>query len=284
VLRFGEPPPGPWTVRVFPNRFPALLSGEEIQSSGEGLYDRMNGVGVHEVVVESPDHDARMGRLPEDAVADVLRAYHDRLLALRQDARLEYGMVFKNHGAAAGASLEHPHSQLISLPIVPEMVQEELAGAARYHRMKKRCPWCDVVRQERRDGIRVILDTGGFLALSPFAPRVPFETWVLPSAHQEAFEDLRTDEVQGLAGLLREVMARLERLLGDPAYNWILHTAPFRGGARGPFHWHFELMPRLTPLAGFEWGTGLFINPTPPEEAARFLRAPDVWGRPEGSS
>jgi UDPglucose--hexose-1-phosphate uridylyltransferase len=241
----------------------------------------MNGVGVHEVIVETPDHGARMGSLSVAAVADILRAYQDRLLALRQDPRLEYGMVFKNHGAAAGASLEHPHSQLIALPIVPEMVQEELAGATRYHRMKKRCAWCDVVRQERRDGVRLVLDADGFLALSPFAPRVPFETWVLPGTHQAAFEDIGSEEVEGLAGLLRELMARLERLLGDPPYNWILHTAPFRAGAGGLFHWHFELMPRLTPVAGFEWGTGLFINPTPPEEAARFLRAPDVWGRPK---
>jgi len=223
-----------------------------------------------------------VGDLTVEAVADVLRAYRERLLALRKDPRLEYGLVFKNHGAAAGASLEHPHSQLIALPIVPEMVQAELAGAMRYHRMKKRCAWCDVVRQERRDGARLVLDVDGFLALSPFAPRVPFETWVLPASHQAAFEDIGSsgsEEIEGLARLLRELMARFERLLGDPPYNWILHTAPFRIAEGEPFHWHIELMPRLTRMAGFEWGTGLFINPTPPEEAARFLRAPEVWAR-----
>jgi len=282
VLRFGETEGQGWTLRVVPNRFPALLPEEETEASGEGVYDRMSGTGIHEVIVETPDHEARVGDLTVEAVADVLRAYRERLLALRKDPRLEYGLVFKNHGAAAGASLEHPHSQLIALPIVPEMVQAELAGAMRYHRMKKRCAWCDVVRQERRDGARLVLDVDGFLALSPFAPRVPFETWVLPASHQAAFEDIGSsgsEEIEGLARLLRELMARFERLLGDPPYNWILHTAPFRIAEGEPFHWHIELMPRLTRMAGFEWGTGLFINPTPPEEAARFLRAPEVWAR-----
>jgi UDPglucose--hexose-1-phosphate uridylyltransferase len=282
VLRLGDHRPGGWTLRVVPNKFPALLGDEEIQASGDGIYDRMNGVGVHEVIVETADHGASLGRLPVAAVGDVLLAYRERLLALRKDPRLEYVLIFKNHGAAAGASLEHPHSQLIGMPIVPELVQEELDGATRYYRHKERCAWCDIVRQEQQDGARLVLAESGFLAVAPFAPRVPFETWILPSTHQATFESTEPEGLEALARLLRELMARFERVLRDPPYNYVLHTAPLRAAEGGPFHWHLELMPKLTRVAGFEWGTGFFINPTPPEEAARFLRNPDEWAPDHG--
>jgi UDPglucose--hexose-1-phosphate uridylyltransferase len=270
-LRFGGPGPD-WTVRVVPNRFPALQADSDLEASGDGIYDRMEGVGAHEVIVESPDHFASLGTMPVAAVTDVLLAYRERLAELRRDPRLEYVLVFKNHGAAAGASLEHPHSQLIATPILPEVVAEEVAGAARYFRIKERCVWCDIVRQDRRDGSRVVLETGGFLAVAPFAPRVPYETWVLPIAHRASFEQHGVEEIEALAGLLRELIARFHRLLGDPPFNFALHTAPVREADSDRFHWHLEFMPRLTRMAGFEWGTGFFVNPTPPEEAARFLR------------
>src|SRR5262249_24898063 len=149
--------PGAWTLRVVPNKFPALLGDEELQASGEGIYDRMSGVGVHEVIVETPDHGASLGRLSVEGVNDVLSAYRERLLTLRKDPRLEYVLTFKTPGAAAGASLEHPHSQLTGMLIAPELVQEELDGATRYYRLKERCAWCDIVRQEQRDGARLVL-------------------------------------------------------------------------------------------------------------------------------
>jgi UDPglucose--hexose-1-phosphate uridylyltransferase len=283
VLRLsGDHRPEAWTLRVVPNKFPALLGDEELHASGEGIYDRMSGVGVHEVIVETPDHGASLGRLPVTGVSDVLSAYRERLLALRKDPRLEYVLIFKNHGAAAGASLEHPHSQLIGMPIVPELVQEELDGATRYYRLKERCAWCDIVRQEQRDGTRLVLAESGFLAVAPFAPRVPFETWILPATHQAAFESTEPGGLEALARLLRELMARFERVLRDPPYNYVLHTAPFRAAEGETFHWHLELMPKLTRVAGFEWGTGFFINPTPPEEAARFLRNPEDWVPDDG--
>ncbi len=273
----GRPPdsradtPG-WTYRVVPNKFPALRIEGDLDPTGEGPFDRMNGVGAHEVVIESPDHFASLGTLPVAHVGEILVAYRERLLALRKDPRLEYVLIFKNHGVAAGASLEHPHSQLIATPILPELVVEELEGAARYFRMKERCVWCDVVRQERRDGSRLVLEEEGFVAVAPFAPRFPFETWILPTTHQASFEGLATDETDALARLLRDLIARLGRLFGDPPYNFALHTAPLKGTDPEHFHWHLELMPKLTRLAGFELGTGFFINPTPPEDAARFLR------------
>lgn len=274
----GEPNGPGWTLRVVPNKFPALRIEGELEPSGEGLYDRMSGVGAHEVIVETPEHGASLATLPRGHVAEVLRAYRDRMLDLRKDPRLEYVMVFKNHGEAAGASLEHPHSQLIATPIVPIMVEEELEGGLQHFRIKKRCIWCDIVRQERAGGGRLILEEAGFAALAPFAPRVPFETWILPVAHRSSYEESGPDELEGLAQVLGEILARMGQVLGEPAYNLMLHSAPLRAQALDHFHWHLEIIPKLVRVAGFEWGTGFFINPTPPEEAAKYLR--ESAGRP----
>ena len=269
----GGPPNRPgWLVRVVPNKFPALRIEGELERSGEGLYDRMNGVGAHEVVIEAPAHDAVIERLATAHLAEVLRAYRERIRDLAKDPRLEYVMVFKNHGDPAGASLEHTHSQLIATPIVPSMVEEELAGAIQHFRIKQRCIWCDIVRQDRRDGLRMIRGEGGFVAIAPFAPRFPFETWILPEAHRSSFEATPVEDLGALASLLSKVLGAMARYLGDPPYNFMLHSAPLRTPALDHFHWHLEIIPKLTRVAGFEWGTGFFINPTPPEEAAEYLR------------
>ena len=261
-----------WTLRVIPNKFPALRIEGELEPSGEGLYDRMSGVGAHEVIIETPDHHQTLAGLGEARIAEVLGAYRERILDLEKDPRIQYVMVFKNHGEAAGASLEHPHSQLIATPIVPIMVEEELEGAERHFRLKKRCIWCDIIRQERRGGGRIILESDGFVALAPFAPRFPFETWILPAAHRAGFEETEATELRPLGRLLGEVLRRMGKVLGDPPYNYMLHSAPLRTAGLDHFHWHLEIIPKLTRVAGFEWGTGFFINPTPPEEAARYLR------------
>jgi UDPglucose--hexose-1-phosphate uridylyltransferase len=269
----GSPPNGSgWTYRVVPNKFPALRIEGELEPTGEGLFDRMNGVGAHEVVIETPDHKGSLATMPVDAVAEVLLAFRDRLLDLKKDPRFEYVLVFKNHGEAAGASLEHPHSQLIATPIIPIMVTEELAGSLRYWEMKERCVWCDIVRQERRFRQRVILEAGGFVALAPFAPRFPFETWILPTHHRAAFEESDVDELRGLAVLLGDFMRRMTDTLKEPPFNFMLHTAPLRAEGLDYFHWHLEIIPKLANVAGFEWGSGFFINPMPPEAAAAALR------------
>jgi UDPglucose--hexose-1-phosphate uridylyltransferase len=261
-----------WRLRVVPNKFPALRIEGELEPSGEGLYDRMSGVGAHEVVIETPDHHATFAGLGEDRIADVLGAYRERILDLEKDPRIQYVMVFKNHGEAAGASLEHPHSQLIATPIVPIMVEEELEGAERHFRLKKRCIWCDIIRQERRAGGRIILESDGFVVLAPFAPRFPFETWILPASHRSGFAETEPGELRPLGRLLGEILRRMGKVLGNPPYNYMLHSAPLRAAGLDHFHWHLEIIPKLTRVAGFEWGTGFFINPTPPEEAARYLR------------
>ena len=270
----GRPADGPgWTYRVVPNKFPALRIEGALEPAGEGLFDRMNGVGAHEVVIETPRHDGSLATLSPDAVTDVLVACRDRIADLKKDPRFEYILIFKNHGEAAGASLEHPHSQLIATPIIPSMVAEELAGAARYFELKERCVWCDIVRQESRAGRRLVLEGDGFVALAPFAPRLPFETWILPARHRAAFEDAGVEELRGLAGVLGEFLRRMNRVLRDPPYNFMLHTAPLREPPADSFHWHLEVIPKLTKVAGFEWGSGFFINPVPPEDAAEALRA-----------
>jgi UDPglucose--hexose-1-phosphate uridylyltransferase len=273
----GRPPgsqpdtPG-WSYRVVPNKFPALRIEGDLEASAEGLYDRMEGIGAHEVVIETPDHQASLATLSLDAVADVLLAYRERVLDLKKDGRFQYILVFKNHGEAAGASLEHPHSQLIATPIIPIMVTEELTGSAEYYDRKERCVWCDILRQERRARRRMIQDREGFVVVAPFAPRFPFETWILPERHRSAFEESGVDDLRCLAGVLQDFLRRMNRVLNDPPYNFMLHTAPLHEPALDHFHWHLEVIPKLTRVAGFEWGSGFFINAVAPEEAATALR------------
>ncbi len=232
----------------------------------------MNGIGAHEVIIETPKHDMTLASLPARQVEDVLWAYRDRIIDLKRDRRFKYILIFKNHGDAAGASLEHTHSQLIALPVVPKRVTEEIEGANAHYNFKERCIFCDMIRQEIESKVRVIAENDGFLVMAPFAPRFPFEMWILPKAHQCAFEESQKREFEQLAPLLKDMLTRLDRVLDFPAYNYIIHTSPIGEASQDSYHWHMEIMPKLTKLAGFEWGTGFYINPTPPEESAKFLR------------
>ncbi|MGB7023326.1 MAG: galactose-1-phosphate uridylyltransferase, partial [Candidatus Acidiferrales bacterium] len=267
----GKDTPG-WTVRVVPNKFPALGIEGNLDRQGEGLFDRMNGIGAHEVIIETPDHQSTLAMLPEKALEEVLWAYRDRVLDLKNDKRFRYILLFKNHGEAAGASLEHTHSQLIALPIVPKRVREEVDNSRRYYDVKERCIFCDMIRQEIETGTRVILSNDQFIALAPYAPRFPFETWILPLQHSSSFENQASPVYTSLAKLFHDFLGRLDTVLNRPAYNYVIHTSPIGEEINDHYHWHVEMMPKLTRVAGFEWGTGFYINPTPPEEAARFLR------------
>jgi len=261
-----------WSLRVFPNKFPALMIEGDLDRAGEGVYDRMNGIGAHEVIVETPDHQQTFSSLSEPEIASVLMAYRDRIVDLKRDMRFKYVMVFKNHGSAAGATLEHTHSQLIALPVVPKNVAEEMEGALAYHRFKDRCVFCDIIRQEQRERARLVYENDHFTVVEPYAPKFPFETWVLPRRHRAAYEEAGSDELYGLANAMRVALRKLHLALDNPPYNFILHTAPFDRKDSPHYHWHIEIMPTLGKVAGFEWGSGFYINPTPPEEAARFLR------------
>jgi UDPglucose--hexose-1-phosphate uridylyltransferase len=261
-----------WEVRVVPNKFPALRVEGTLDREGEGLFDRMNGIGAHEVIIETPDHRATLATMPEQAIERTFWAWRDRVLDLKQDFRLRYIVIFKNHGAAAGATLEHSHSQLIALPIVPREMTEELYGARRHHQQKERCVFCDIIHQEVKDGSRLIAESSEFVAVAPYAPRFPFETWLLPKRHSSRFEDASRGEYAGLARMVKDTLQRMNQTLLSPPYNLIVHSSPLQENAGEFYHWHVEIMPKLTRVAGFEWGTGFYINPTGPEEAAEVLR------------
>ena len=236
------------------------------------MFDKMNGVGAHEVVIETPHHLETLATMPLKRVEDMLWAFRDRILDLKQDRRFKYILVFKNHGEGAGASLEHPHSQIIALPILPKQVVEELDGAKRYFSSKERCIFCDIIRQEMEAKVRVAAENQDFVTLCPYAPRFPFETWILPKRHESAFENAPSTLYENLARMLRLVLGKAVQVLDNPAYNLIVHSSPVQENTQDYYHWHLEIIPKLAKTAGFEWGTGFYINPTPPEEAARYLR------------
>ncbi len=279
-----------WRVRVVANKYPALRIEGDLDKKGVGMYDRMQGIGAHEVIIETPEHMVTPTGLSVEHFSEVILAYKDRLNDLKRDQRFKFGIVFKNVGAAAGASLEHTHSQLIVTPIVPNVTIRELHGALEYYNYRGRCIFCDIVRQEREHGVRVVVDDPDFLVFEPFASRFPFETWVIPTRHDSQFEQIRPHEIRRLADVLLNALRRIETALEVPPYNYIVHSGPFRTsdaevfrGMLGPppvmegdglehYHWHIEIIPRLTKVAGFEWGTGLYINPVPPETSAEYLR------------
>ncbi len=288
ILRIPRPDGQGWQVRVVPNKFPALRVEGTIERRGYGPYDSISGVGAHEVIVEHPDHDRELADMETWEVEAIFQAWRTRLLDLRNDTRLRYILLFKNHGLEAGASIAHPHSQLIATPIIPEFVTQELAACRRHFRRKERCLFCDVIRMELEHGERIALESPRYVALAPWASSFPFETWILPRTHMHDFAAAPEPELRALASIVVDVARRLRALLDDPPFNMVLHTAPSPHPRPGhpddwttleyDFHWHLEIVPRISRIAGFEWGSGFTINPTPPEEAARFLRDADPDG------
>ncbi|MGD0335684.1 MAG: galactose-1-phosphate uridylyltransferase [Candidatus Omnitrophota bacterium] len=273
-----------WEIRVVPSIAPFLRIEGELERRGKGLYDLMNGIGAHEIVIETNKHTANMADLSEEQIVKVIDTYIDRIVDLEKDERFKYVLVFKNYGWTAGAGrVKHSRSQLIATPVNPKRVKEELLGARTYYDYHDRCVFCDLIRQELASKERIILDVDGFVAITPFAARFPFEAWILPKKHSCDFTSLDTPGKLGLATTMKKVLAKLKKGLNDPPYNYIIHTAPFRRAKAGywksidyDYHWHIEIMPRLTRVAGFEWGTGFYICPLPPEDAAKFLREVEV--------
>jgi len=281
-----------WQVRVFANKYPALRVEGEVVREGVGLNDSVSGVGAHEVIVECPESAREMADFRIDELAAVLTAWRARIVDLRQDTRLRYVLIFKNRGSEGGASVAHAHSQLIATPIIPSVVAKELESARRHFRNKERCLFCDLIHQEIELGARVAIETDRFVALNPYASALPFETWILPRRHGHDFATVDDAELHGLAVILRDLLRRIRWLLEDPPFNLVLHTAPSPHPRPGhpddwstidvDFHWHLELVPRISRRAGFEWGSGYTINPTAPEEAARHLKQADPDGLSEG--
>jgi UDPglucose--hexose-1-phosphate uridylyltransferase len=267
-----EPDKSGWTLRVIPNKYPALIVEGDLNRQAIGPYDKMHGVGAHEVIIETDEHDKEIVDMTDEQVRDIFWCYRERMLDLAQDIRLKYILIFKNHGESAGASLEHPHSQLIATPIVPKRVAEEIDGAKLYYEFKNRCVFCDIVEQELEDSERVVFENESFVAIQPFAPRFPFESWIIPKRHYSSYPDMPDKEYWNLGRTVKEMLQLLRAGLNDPHFNYIIHTLPAEKNHRQYYHWHLEIIPRLTRVAGFEWGSGFYINPTAPEVAAEFLR------------
>jgi UDPglucose--hexose-1-phosphate uridylyltransferase len=276
----GTSPDGPgWRVRVVTNKFPALSPGAPPPKSTKGVFQWMPGVGVHEVIIENPDHDKELSDLGTDHIRDVLRVFRERIRAIEEELHYQYVQVFKNKGKEAGASLGHPHSQIVATPIVPKRVKEEVYGSERLFRTLKECIFCRTLREETTLNERLVLRNDRFCVIAPFASRSPFEMAIYPLRHSPFFTSEGNEELASLAGVLKTVLTRLKTLLADPPFNLILHQAPNPTvsqkawpGIEQYFHWHIEILPVLTKVAGFEWGTGFYINPVPPEAAAGYLR------------
>jgi UDPglucose--hexose-1-phosphate uridylyltransferase len=274
-----------WRVRVVLNKFPALTRGAPPRKQVHGIFEFMDGIGVHEVIIESPDHGRELNDLPVDHVRDVLWTWQQRLKSIETETQYQYIQLFKNKGREAGASLSHPHSQILALPIIPRGVKEEIYSAERFFNRTKECIFCRSVREDREAQERVVLINGHFAVLAPFASRFPFEMRIHPLRHAPSFSSAREEELSSLAAILKIVLAKLKAVVFDPPYNIVLHQAPQPDLARKAwpqieriFHWYLEILPVLTHIAGFEWGTGFYINPVPPEGAAKFLREQPVAG------
>lgn len=266
-----------WQVRVVPNKFPALQIEGDIDRHGLGIYDMSNGIGAHEIIVETPYHSKDIPDLLDHEVENILSMYCQRAIDLAKDKRFKYIMIFRNSGPAAGASLEHPHTQIIALPMVPKNVKEEIVGADNYFGYRERCIFCDIIRQEVQEKDRIISENKHFLAFCPYVSRFPFETWIIPKKHSGYFCHMTPDDIYNLALILKDTLSKVKKVFPNISYNYIIHTSPVNGdGDTESYHWHLELMPKLTRVAGFEWGTGFYVITTPPELAAKYLREEKV--------
>jgi len=277
-------PNGPgWKVRVVPNKFPVLRIEGTLEKEGDGLYDRMSGIGAHEVVIETPKHDEQLEEQSLEGVANVVESFRVRLVDLFKDSRFRYVLVFKNFGRDAGATLSHPHSQIIATPVTPKVVKEKLAGAQKYYEQKERNIFADILRQELKDSRRVVYQNASFVCFCPYASRFPFELTIMPRRQCPDFHRIDPQEVLQLADVLKVSLLKLRRGLNQPQYNFLIHTASARYPKRDywmtleqDYRWHIEITPRLTQIAGFEVGTGFYVNPVLPEDAAQFLKEVEV--------
>ncbi len=273
-----------WRTRVVANRYPALSpevrtctarrgTGEQRNSSGRGLFETLSAYGHHEVVIESPRHNSDLAEVPPSGEAgSVIETYHARYLALMSDPRIQTINIFRNRGVAAGATLTHPHSQIIAMPLIPPEIERRQNIMERYAEAHGRCLYCDIVDSERLEGRRVIRETREFIAFVPYAAVTPFEVWIVPKRHQEGFDLIEPEEKSALAVLLHDMLRRLGDSQDDPDYNLMLVSRANRGDTTNGGHWYLSIRPRLITLGGFEIGAGMNINPSLPERDAELLR------------
>jgi len=265
---------GDWQVRVIPNLYPAV-SLDCNHATEENSFQTLSSqpaYGAHEVIIESPRHVQELTELAIDELAGVLLVYRDRLRHWSTAATMRHATLFKNVGYAAGASLEHIHSQLVAMPFVPEVIVREMQAAKQFYDREGICIFCRLLQKELEQGERLVSEVGPFVAFCAYAGRQPFETWILPTSHALHFHELSDDEALPLANLIQQVVSQLQTQLKPLSYNLVLHTAPFGEQLPAAYHWHLEIIPRTAQLAGFEWGAGVHINSLSPEHAAKRLR------------
>lgn len=276
----GSPANGPgWSVRVVPNSEPRLRIEGKLGQRAEGLHDLMNGIGAHEIIAETPRHDHSLHELEIHEIADVIRAYKARIIDLEGDKRMRYVLIFKNHGEEAGAhTISHSISHLLALPVTPRSLKTKLITARDYFALKERCIYCDVLQQEQTEQKRLVAENEDYVAVAPFASRFPFEMVILPKSHNSAFSRISSEQVDRLSRILRDTLRKLDHSLGGPPYNLSLQDRPILRPRAGywntiedDFHWHLEILPQIARITGFEWASGFFYNPVPPEVAARCL-------------
>lgn len=259
-----------WSVRIVPNKYPAVAEIDfKIHSQS---INRLPGAGVHEVIIESAPHVVNMAALDEQQLTRIFHAYRERLRTWREDPRWQFRLIFKNQGEHAGATFEHAHAQLIGLPFVPADVETELDGARAYYRRSAKCYYCAQIEREVQTGARIVMGNDEFIAFCPQAPRFAFETWLLPRIHADAFEESDDASIAALAKISRQVIAALDRLQANPPFNYFIQSLSLDQSERAHYHWQLRLLPQFSRAAGFEWGSGLHINPVAPEDAARMLR------------
>jgi len=259
-----------WSVRVIPNKFPFFHIEGEFDRRPEGMYDVMDAIGAHEIVVETPEHHQNLATMESNQIEKILTAYQERLIDLEKDRRFEQFLILKNY---PGVFNRHSHSHIMAMPVIPRRIDEEIWGALDYYKRKERCIFCDIIKEEISAKKRVVLETVHFLVFCPFASRYPFETWIIPKAHAPDFHRLTAEEAGDFSVAIQTLFIRFYKLLSDPPYSIAFHTSPVQSRFhRTEYHWHFEARLRIGLREGFEWGTGFFVNPTPPEDAAAYLR------------
>ena len=266
------PREGAWAVRVVPNMYAALSGDGSVSRTGPPLFREMRGVGSHEVVIESTRHDARLDEMAVEDVARAVEMWRIRYRALIALEHIQAVVVFKNFGPLAGTSLVHTHSQVVATPVFLPRLLRRLDVATRYADENGSCVYDDVVDAERDAGVRIVRTSGAFVAFEPFAAGSPFETWIAPTRHQASFGELDDEDVEDLAGIIKDVLRAIRIGCGDPDYNLVMFSAPSNGRTDRVFHWHIKVVPKLATPAGFELGSAMSINIEPPERAAEVLR------------
>lgn len=260
-----------WQIRIVPNKFPAFVENP-VPLRAPSPFVRRPALGYHEVIIHSPDHRKELSSMPLDHIIKLIEVYKMRFLQISGDSNIKYVHLMVNHGRDSGASLEHPHSQIFGLPLIPEVIQDELGGSLWFNQSRKKCVFCWMLDEEAKSKERVLFENEGFLSFAPFASRFPFEIWVVPKRHTPSFSAIQTVEIEGLARMLSGVLSAFNEKLGRPSYNFFIHSSPCDGGDYPYFHWHAEVFPRVSMISAFELGTGIMINPTAPEKAVEIFK------------